>query len=208
MQFDETPLHAEPERIKRVLLQEIPTWSPVYTVPMAFGCFVSTLIVAVTSVAVSWGVSLNQGTPFPSNATWGFLVGGFVLAALFGWLGPRQGRRFQGLRHGEKGGGCLGLLVPLLGGNLYDTAVFLVKGPQMGQAGLELATTVVAVCLARPGADRPRIVKAVQKLAAGTEAAKVEFILRKLAQYEIVEGEKLIRIPPSRIRDFGALEMT
>lgn len=207
MQFDETPLSAEPERIRKVLLQEIPTWSPVYVVPMAAGFLASLLVVSVTGVAVAWGMSLSQGVDFPSPAVWGYVLGGFVLAGLVGWLAPRPSRRFTGLRHGERGAGCLSLLVPLYGGNLFDTAVFLIKGPQMGPAGLELATTVVGACLARPGADRGRIVKAVQKLVPGTESAKVEFILRKLTEREIVEGNAMIRVPPSRIRDFGALEI-
>lgn len=206
MQFDETPLSAEPERIRKVLLQEIPTWSPVYVVPMAAGFLASLLVVSVTGVAVSWGVAMSQGTPFPNPSTWGVVLGVFLVALLVGWLAPRPSRRFTGLRHGERGAGCLSLLVPLYGGNLFDTAVFLVKGPQMGPAGLELATTVVAACLARPGADRARIVKAVQKMVAGTESAKVEFILRKLTEHEIVEGKTMIRVPPSRIRDFGALD--
>lgn len=207
MQFDETPLSAEPEQIRKVLLQEIPTWSPVYVVPMAVGFLASLLVVAVTSVAVAWGISASQGVEFPSAAVWGYVLGGFLLAGLLGWLAPRPTRRFTGLRHGERGAGCLAMLVPLYGGNLFDTGVFLVKGPQMGPAGLELATTVVGACLARPGADRARIVKAVQKLAPGTESAKVEFLLRKLAEHEILEGNTMIRVPPSRIRDFGALEI-
>lgn len=206
MQYDETPLSAEPERIRRVLLQEIPTWSPMYVVPMAVGFLVSFLVVGATSVALSWGLSIYQDTPFPSRATWGMLVGGYAAALLLGWLGPRAGRRFEGLRHGERDSGCLGLLIPVLGGNLFDTAVFLAKGPQMGAAGLELAATVVAVCLARPGADRGRIVKAVQKAQAGVDTGKVEYVLRKLSDYDFIEGKEMLRVPPGRIRDLGAME--
>lgn len=207
MQFDETPLSAEPERIRKVLLQEIPTWSPVYVIPMAAGFAASLLVISVSGVAVAWGISLSQGLEFPNPSMWGVVLGVFLVAVLVGWLAPRPTRRFTGLRHGERGAGCLGMLVPLYGGNLFDTGVFLIKGPQMGPAGLELATTVVGACLARPGADRARIVKAVQKLVPGTESAKVEFILRKLAEHEILEGNTMIRVPPSRIRDFGALEI-
>lgn len=205
MQFDETPLTAEPERIHQALLHEIPTWSPTYVVPLVVGFLVSVACVGGLSLGATWGLTRAMDRPFPSVV--GVLVAGYLVSLLVGWLAPRPDLRRGGYRRGEKdASGCVGVLFPLLAGNLFDGLSFLARRPNLRVGDLEVATTLVTACLKHPGADRARIVKAVVKALPKSERALVEHVLDELRLRGIVQGKELLRIPPGRARDFGAVE--